>query len=87
MNIFTIITKKSVREPAKEKKFLKFFSTRNFSAGNMIEIIDGNKKSPAIILKSESASNLKEEIRSGNLEIKKIKFSKMGDKCRGKSFW
>lgn len=84
MNILTILTKKSVREPAKEKKFLKFYSTQNFCPGNMIEIIDGNKKSPAIVLKSEPASNLKEEIRMRNLEIKKLKFSKTGENAEGK---
>ena len=76
MQILTLITKKSVREPDKEKKFLKFFSIQSFSPGNMIEILDGNKKSPAIILKSESAVNLKEEIRNGKLILKKLKFSK-----------
>jgi hypothetical protein len=86
MKILTLITKRSVREPAKEKKFLKFFSTQNFEPGQMIEIIDGNKKSPAIILKSESASNLKEEIRSGELILKKLKFSKTGEKKDGKIF-
>ena len=50
----------------------------------MIEIIDGNKKSPAIILKTESASNLKQEIRAGEIEMKKLKFSKTGNFAHGK---
>jgi hypothetical protein len=44
----------------------------------MIEIIDGNKKNPAIVLKSEPATNYKEEIRAGLLDIKKLKLSKTG---------
>lgn len=86
MKVLTLITKRSVREVAKEKKFLKFFSTQDFSAGAMIEIIDGNKKSPAIILKSEPAANLKEEIRSGEITLKKLKFSKTGANAEGKVF-
>ncbi len=84
MNIITLITKKSVREILKEKKFLKFFSLKNFQPGEMIEIIDGNKKSPAIILKIESASDLKQEIRKGGIEMKKLKLSKTGEFSDGK---
>jgi len=86
MQIITILTKRSVREPAKEKKFLKFYSLKDFFAGDMIEIISGNKKTPAIILKSESASNYKEEIRSGNMEIARLKFSKTGENANGKVY-
>jgi hypothetical protein len=50
----------------------------------MIEIIDGNKKSPAIILKTESASDLKQEIRKGEIEMKKLKLSKTGKFADGK---
>ncbi len=84
MNIYTIITKKSVREILKERKFLKFYSLSNFEKGQMIEVIDGNKKSKAIILKKESASDLKEILRNGNIEISKLKLSKTGDFKDGK---
>ncbi len=86
MQIITLLTKRSVREPNKEKKFLKFYSSGNFTAGNMIEIISGNKKTPAIILKSESANTYKEEIRSGNILIKKLIFSKTGENANGKIY-
>ena len=84
MKILTLITKKSVKEIIREKKFLRFYTTEFFNSGEMIEIIDGNKKSPAIILKSESIQDLKEKIRGGDLEIKKLKFSKTGDYALGK---
>jgi hypothetical protein len=84
MQVVTIITKRSVREVSKEKKFLKFFSNMVFEPGSMIEIIDGNKKNPAIILKSEPALNLKEEIRSGELILKKLKLTKTGKNSDGK---
>jgi len=84
MQILTLLTWKSVREITKDRKFLKYFSLQEFNPGDMIEIIDGNKKSPAIILKSESASNFKQEIRSGEIEMKKLKFSKTGDFSEGK---
>lgn len=83
MHILTILTKRSVREILKERKFLKFYSSQNFTPGMMIEIIDGNKKSPAIILKSEPASDYKEEIRMGRMEIKKLKLSKTGPWAEG----
>jgi hypothetical protein len=83
MKILTLLTKRSVRETAKERKFLKFYSLKNFSDGDMIEIISGNKKTPAIVLKSESASEYKEEIRSGNMDVKKVTFSKTGDYAAG----
>ncbi len=86
MQILTLLTKRSVREPAKERKFLKFYSLKNFSAGDMIEVISANKKTPAIVLKSEPASNYKEEIRSGNLKIEKLKFSKTGENANGKVY-
>lgn len=86
MNILTILTKRSVREPSKEKKFLKFYSAKKFQPGNMIEIIHGNKKIPSIVLKIESALNYKEEVRSGNLEIKKLKLSKTGKNKEGEVF-
>lgn len=86
MKILTLITKKSVREPAKEKKFLKFFSTKSFEPGSMIEVIDGNKKSPAIILKSQVTSELKEEVRGGDLQLKKLIFSKTGENLDGKVY-
>lgn len=79
MQILTLLTWKSVREITKDRKFLKYFSMKNFNPGEMIEIIDGNKKSPAIILKSDSAEELKQEIRSGEIEMKKLKLSKTGD--------
>jgi len=50
----------------------------------MIEIIDGNKKSPAIILKVELAADLKQEIRKGEIEMKKLKLSKTGEFAGGK---
>jgi len=84
MNIITILTKRSTREILKERKFLKYYSSKSFFVGDMLEIIDGNKKSRAIILKIQSASDLKEEIRSGKIEMKKLKLSKTGEFSDGK---
>lgn len=84
MNIITLITKRSVREVLEERKFLKFYSSLVFSPGSMIEIIEGNKKTLAIIIKTSSAENFKQEIRSGNLEIKKLKLSKTGPNYFGR---
>jgi len=86
MYIITTLTKKSVREPLKNRKFVKFYTSKKFSAGDVIEIIDGNKKSPIIILKSEKVLNLKEEVRSGNILIRPLKFSKTGNYANGKIF-
>ncbi len=84
MNVITLITKKSLREVLKEKIFLKFFSSKNFSIGSLIEIIEGNKKSFAVILKNENIIKYKQELRSGKLELKKIKLSKTGENAKGK---
>lgn len=84
MNIITLITKKSIREIIKNRKFLFFFSLKLFKAGDMIEIIEGNKKSQAIILKINNTLDLKEKIRAGDIEIKKLKLSKTGNYSSGK---
>ena len=84
MNILTLLTWTSVREKTKERKFLKFYSLKNFEAGEMIEVIDGNKKRPAIVLKIENAKELKQEIRKGEIEMKKLKLSKTGEFANGK---
>ncbi|PID83587.1 hypothetical protein CSB11_00400 [Candidatus Campbellbacteria bacterium] len=84
MKILTLLTKRSVREISKNRKFLKFFSNVNFKVGDMFEIIEGNKKSKAVVLKIQNVSDLKEEIRSGKIEIKKLKLSKSGDFKDGK---
>lgn len=83
MKILTLLTKRSVREVAKERKFVKFYSLKDFAAGDMIEIITANKKTPTIVLKSEDAREYKEEIRSGNMEIQKLVFSKTGENASG----
>jgi ribosomal protein L14E/L6E/L27E len=84
MNIYTIITKKSIREILKERKFLKFYSLKNLEKGQMFEVIDGNKKSPAIVLKKESVSDMKEILRNSDTGISKLKLSKTGDFKDGK---
>lgn len=84
MKILTLLTKRSVREVTKNRKFLKFFATVDFKVGDMFELIDGNKKSKAIVLKVENVTDLKEEIRSGKVEVLKLKLSKTGDFKNGK---
>ncbi len=84
MCILTLISKRSVREKVKEKKFLHFYSAQNFPVGAMIEIIDGNKKTPAIILKIASLEKYKEKIRTGEIMVKKIKLSRTGNWAEGK---
>ena len=84
MLIITLITKRSVREVLKGRKYRKYFTLREFEPGDMIEVIDGNKKSPAIILKVEDAKDLKQEIRKGEIEMVKLKLSKTGDLAGGK---
>ncbi len=83
MNLVTLITKKSIREIIKEKRFLKFYNMKPYSPGDVIEVIDGNKKSPAIILKVEDIRDMKQQIRKGMEMPKKIKFSKTGDQSDG----
>lgn len=84
MKILTLLTKRSVREVTKNRKFLKFFATSEFEVGDMFELIEGNKKSKAIVLKVENVTDLKEEIRSGKVEVLKLKLSKTGDFKEGK---
>jgi len=83
MKIITLCTKRSVRETVKELKYRKYYSSTDLTPGDMIEIIDGNKKSPALILKSEPASNYKQAIRDGSMDISKPKFSKTGPYANG----
>ncbi len=83
MKIITLVTKRSVRETLKELRYKKYYSSSEFHPGDVIEIIDGNKKSPAIILKSEPASAYKQQIRDGSLDISKPKFSKTGEFANG----
>ena len=84
MNIITLITKRSVREILKEKIFLKFYTSHNFPPGSVIEIIEGNKKALAIVIKNEDIRNFKQALRSKEIEIKKLKLSKTGKNSNGK---
>jgi len=79
MFIYTILTKRSVRELTKTRKFLKRYSLSDFNIGDLIETIDGNKKNPTFILKKESISDMKELLRSGSILPQKLKLSKTGE--------
>lgn len=83
MKIISLITKRSCREtdPLRQKKL--FFSNHQLVVGDVIEIIDGNKKSPAYIVNIEGAAVYKQAIRSGELELSNIKFSKTGEYAQG----
>ncbi len=83
MRIITLITKRSIREPSESRRQASFFSKNDFSVGSFIEIIDGNKKSPAYVYKSEDAMKYKQAIRSGELDLKKIRLSKTGPNKEG----
>ena len=83
MKIITCITKRSVRETVRELRFKKYYAQGNYTPGDVIEIIDGNRKSPTIILKSESTDKYKQDIRSGTLDVQKLKFSKTGAHADG----
>ncbi len=78
------ITKKSIRENELDKKFVIFYSLKKFKPGQMIEIIEGNKKNPLIILKIDELKKYKEKIRKKEIEIKKLKLSKSGKWAGGK---
>jgi len=83
MFILTIITKRSCREIIPQAQKPLFLSKQSFEPGSVIEIIDGNRKSPACIVNCEPVSVYKQEIRSGSLEPRKIKFSKTGEHADG----
>ncbi len=84
MNLITLATKKTLKETERQFRYLRFFSSKNFSSGDVLEIIEGNKKSLALILKSENLKNFKQEIKKGELPPKKLKFSKTGENKDGK---
>ncbi len=78
MYIYTIITKKSIREINEKRRFLKFYSFREFKNGDVIEIIIGGRKNPAIILKKELIKDFKTKIRTKEINAPKLTFSKTG---------
>lgn len=79
MNIITLVTKRSVRETERHLRYKKYYSSATYTPGEMIEIIDGRRKSPAIVLKAENASAYKQEIRDGSLVAEKMQLSKTGE--------
>ena len=79
MQIITLVTKRSVRETDTSRRYRRFYSTQKIKPGSMIEIIDGNRKSPAIILKNEPSSVHKQAIRDGSLHITKLRLSRSGN--------
>lgn len=83
MKITTIVSKRSVREIEKDRRFRKFYSLKEYAPGDAIEIIDGGKKTPALILKQESAEPYKQAIRDGSLTVEKLPLSKTGDHAQG----
>lgn len=83
MNVLTLVTKRSVRETETKRRIKIFLSTDAFNAGDIIEIIDGNKKSPAYVHSCDPASMHKQAIRSGDLNPPKLKLSKTGDNAGG----
>ncbi len=83
MNVLTLVTKRSVRETEPERRIKMFFTTRTFNSGDIIEIIDGNKKSPVYVHTCDPASMHKQAIRSGELDLPKLKLSKTGGNANG----
>ena len=83
MRILSLVTKRSVRETEPKRRIKMFFTSQDFTVGDIIEIIDGNKKSPAYVYKNESAADHKQAIRSGELDLPKLKLSKTGDNAGG----
>jgi len=67
MNVLTLVTKRSVRETEPERRIKMFFTTRSFNPGDIIEIIDGNKKSPAYVHTCDPATMHKD--RAGQKKI------------------
>lgn len=83
MNILTLVTKRSVRESEPARKLRLFLSSKHYDTGSVIEIIDGNRKSPAYVYACEPASVYKQEIRSGALDLSKVRYSKTGPHAGG----
>ena len=79
MRILSLVTKRSIREPDSKRQVRMFFTSRDFTVGDIIEIIDGNKKAAAYVYKCEPASNHKQAIRTGELDLPKLKLSKTGE--------
>ena len=79
MNIITLLTPKSVRQSTKEITFLHFYSSLSYATGDVIEILEGRKKTPAVITKISSVSDFKQEIRSGNFKPVELPITKTGE--------
>ena len=79
MYIATIVTKRSSREIIPQLQFVFYVTKHELERGSVIEIIDGNKKSPAFIYNIEPISAYKQQIRAGEFDPKKLKFSKTGE--------
>lgn len=79
MNIITLLTPKSVRQSTKDITFLHFYSSLSYATGDVIEILEGRKKTPAVITKISSVSDFKQEIRSGNFKPVELPITKTGE--------
>jgi hypothetical protein len=83
MRILTIATKRSLREIDTHLRKRKHYTTKTYSPGDVIEVIDGNKKSLAVVLKTEAAVKYKQAIRDGSVDIAPLKLSKTGPQAHG----
>ncbi|MFW0871003.1 MAG: hypothetical protein ACKKL4_00915 [Patescibacteria group bacterium] len=83
MHIITIATKRSLQETDRHRRKQSYYTRKEYQAGDVIEVIDGNKKNLAVILKIESAVKYKQAIRDGSFEISALKLSKTGDRAGG----
>lgn len=79
MYIVTFITKRSSREIIPQLQYPQYVTKSDLEKGSVIEIIDGNKKSPAFVYNIEPISAYKQQIRSGDMDPKKLRLSKTGE--------
>ncbi len=78
MKIITLLTPKSVRLSTKGVTLLYFVSSQLYATGDVIEIIDGRKKTLAVITGCGDVSEFKQEIRMGTLKPTPLPLSKSG---------
>lgn len=83
MYVLRVITKRSIRDIS-EKRFRFFYNNDHIEPGSFIEIIDGNRKSPALVIESNPIATYKQAIRNKRITPEKIKISKTGENAYGR---
>lgn len=82
MHVLRVITKRSIRD-LPENRFKFFYHDNHIEPGSFIEIVDASRKSPALVIESDTLAPYKQAIRDKTISPEKIIFSKTGPYAHG----